>query len=190
MSGHSKWKQIKHKKGVTDKKRSQLFTKLLSAIRIAAKNETNPDFNPRLRTTIEKAKEAHIPQDNIDRILKQGDFKNLEDVIIEAYGPAGSALIIEAITDNKNRTVREIRNILNENGAKFASPHSVRWIFETPTAYGTDLPAGKVGWQPKFKQSLSDKDRDDLRGLIEVIEDHDDVQKITTNGSTSSPQNT
>ncbi len=174
MSGHSKWKQIKHKKEATDKKRSQLFAKLLRAIRVAAKEDINPEFNPRLRTTIEKAKEAHVPQENIERALKQSDNKNLEEVIIEAYGPAGSALIIEAITDNRNRTVREVRNILSVSGAKFAEPGGVRWVFNVPTSYGTD-------WQPKFRQSLNDKDKYRLQELVEVLENHDDVQKVTTN---------
>jgi len=173
MAGHSKWKQIKHKKEVTDKKRSQVFAKMLSAIRIAGKGESNPDFNPRLRAAIEKAKEAQVPQENIERALKQNDSKNLEELIIEAYGPAGSAMIIEAVTDNRNRTISEIKNILNEVGAKFAEQGSVKWSF--------DAPSGDLPWQPKFKQELGEEDKVKLSKIVEELEEHQDVQKITTN---------
>lgn len=174
MSGHSKWKQIKHKKEATDKKRGRVFSKLLRAIRVAAKDEPNPDFNPRLRTAVEKAKEAQVPQDNILRALKQSDNKNLEEIIMEAYGPSGSAIIIEAVTDNRNRTTNEVKNILSDLDAKFAEPGSVRWVFAPPTPEN-------MSWQPKFKQKLNNKDGQKLKELIEALEEHDDVQKIYTN---------
>src|SRR3989344_3166194 len=122
MSGHSKWSQIKHKKGEADQKRGVAFSKLLNAISVAAKSEPNPDFNPRLRTAIEKAKEANVPKDNIERAInkaKEGDA--LEEILIEAYGPEGVAVIIEAITDNSNRTISEIKNILAKHEAKIAN---------------------------------------------------------------------
>ncbi|MEK9186468.1 MAG: YebC/PmpR family DNA-binding transcriptional regulator, partial [Patescibacteria group bacterium] len=98
MSGHNKWSQIQHKKGVVDKKRGATFSKLLNAVSIAARSGPNPDFNPRLRSVIEKAKENKVPQENIERaISKASENKNLEELTIEAYGPEGSALIIEAI---------------------------------------------------------------------------------------------
>lgn len=172
MSGHSKWKQIKHKKEITDKKRSQNFSKLLKAIRVAAKGESNPEFS-RLRSTIDKAKEFHVPQDNIERALEQSEEKNLEEVVVEAYGPGGSALIIEAVTDNTNRTINEIKNILKIMGAKFADPGSVRWSFEPPT--------NETSWRAKFKQELNDTDLEKLAQLVEALEEHDDVQKIFTN---------
>src|SRR3989344_9395701 len=104
MSGHNKWSQIKNQKGAADKKRGQLFSKLLKAISIAAKTEANPQFNPRLRSVMEKAKEFNVPQDNIERaVSKASETKNLEDITVEAYGPEGAALIIEGITDNTNR---------------------------------------------------------------------------------------
>jgi len=174
MSGHNKWKQIKHKKEAVDKKRGQLFVKLLNAVRIAAKDEPNSDFNPRLRTVIEKAKKAHVPQENIERALKQSDNKNLEEVVVEAYGPAGSAIIIEAITDNTSRTINEIKNILSDYGAKFAEQGSVRWAFLPPSNIDTL-------WQPKFKQELSLKDQQKFNELIEALEEQNDVQKISTN---------
>src|SRR3990167_1562402 len=105
MSGHNKWSQIQHKKGRADKERSAVFTKLLAAISIAAKSEPKPDFNPRLRAVIEKAKENNVPQENIERAInKASEEKSLEEVIIEAYGPEGTQIIIEGITDNTNRT--------------------------------------------------------------------------------------
>lgn len=173
MSGHNKWKQIKHKKGITDKKRSQNFSKLLKAIRVAAKNDSNPEFNPRLRSVIDKAKEFQVPQDSIERAIEQSGEKDLEEVVIEAYGPGGSALIVEAVTDNTNRTINEIKNILKNMGAKFAEPGSVRWSFESPTS--------ETGWTPKFKQELNELDLEKLTQLVETLEEHDDVQKISTN---------
>lgn len=173
MSGHSKWKQIKHKKEITDKKRSQNFSKLLKAIKVAAKGNPNPDFNPRLRSAIDKAKEFQVPQNNIERAVEQSGEKDLEEVTIEAYGPSGSALIIEAVTDNSNRTINEIKNILKNMGAKFAEPGSVRWSFEPP--------AGETGWTPKFKQELNEVDSEKLFELVEALEEHDDVQEIFTN---------
>src|SRR3989344_1522407 len=105
MSGHSKWHQIKHKKGAADQKRGVAFSKLLNAISVAAKTESNPDFNPRLRSAVEKARESNVPKDNIERAInKAKESSGLEEVLIEAYGPEGVAVIIEAITDNKNRT--------------------------------------------------------------------------------------
>jgi len=89
MSGHSKWAQIKHKKGITDKKRGQLFSKLLKAIRAAARTEPNPDFNPRLRTAIETAKAASVPMDNIRRAIEGVESKNMEELTVEGYGPGG-----------------------------------------------------------------------------------------------------
>ncbi len=108
MSGHSHWAGIKHKKEITDQKRGKVFSKLLAAISAAAKSEPNPDFNPRLRTAIAKAKEVAVPQDNIERAVKRASEAgaNLEELIFEAYGPGGIALIIEAIADNKNRVVQ------------------------------------------------------------------------------------
>ena len=172
MSGHNKWSQIKNQKGVADKKRGQLFSKLLKAISAAAKTESNPDFNPRLRSAMEKAKENNVPQENIEReISKASEEKNLEDLTVEAYGPEGAALIIEAITDNRNRTISEIKHILSENGAKIANPGTVLWAFEKKDGE----------WKPKFPQQISDKNKKKLSDLIAALEEHDDVQNITAN---------
>ena len=130
MSGHNKWSQIKHQKSASDKKKSVVFSKVLNAITIAARDEANPQFNPRLRTLIEKAKENNIPQDNIERAIKKTkESDNLKEITVEAYGPGGSALIIDAITDNSNRTINELKFLLNENEAKMAEQGSVRWAF-------------------------------------------------------------
>src|SRR3990172_4352957 len=137
MSGHSKWSQIKHQKGIADKKKAVVFSKLLKAISVAAKSEPNPDFNPRLRTAIETAKQNNVPNDNIERaISKASEQKNLEEITVEAYGPESVALIVEAVTDNRNRTIQEIKNILNENGGKMGEMGSVRWAFEQPVHGG------------------------------------------------------
>lgn len=174
MSGHNKWSQIKNQKGATDKKRGQLFSKLLKAISIAAKTEPNPQFNPRLRSAIETAEKNNVPKENILRAAsKASDEKNLEDLIIEAYGPSGSQIIIEAISDSRNRTISEIKNILNENNGKIANPGSVLWAFDSPEE-------GRA-WKPKFPQSVSEEEKDKLKNLIESLEEHDDVQKVITN---------
>ncbi|MDD5547915.1 MAG: YebC/PmpR family DNA-binding transcriptional regulator [Candidatus Pacebacteria bacterium] len=170
MSGHNKWSQIKNKKGVADLKRGKIFSKLLRAISIAAKSEANPEFNPRLRSAIDTAKQNQVPLDNIERAInKASEEKNLEDVVIEAYGPEGSALIIEAITDNTNRTINEIKSILSDNGAKMATQGSVMWAFEQ-SANGERT--------AKFPKNVSDESKEKIAKLISAIEEHDDVQKI------------
>ncbi len=172
MSGHNKWSQIKNQKGTTDKKRGQLFSKLLKAISIAAKTETNPQFNPRLRSAIEKAKENNVPQDNIERAInKASEEKNLGDIIVEAYGPEGSAIIIEGITDNTNRSISEIKHILTKQGGKIANPRSVLWSFEKKSG----------DWQAKFPQTISEPAKEKLNQLIEALEEREDVQRIITN---------
>lgn len=174
MSGHNKWSQIKNQKGVADKKRGQLFSKLLKAISIAAKTEANPQFNPRLRSAIEKAKESNVPQDNIERaVSKASEEKDLEDVVVEAYGPEGVALIIEAITDNTNRTISELKHLLTENNAKIANPGSVLWSFEKSVA----------GWKAKFPQAISETAKQQVAALVDALEEHDDVQNVITNSS-------
>ena len=135
MSGHSKWASIKHKKGAADAKRGQLFTKLIKEITAAAKTGGgNPDGNPRLRLTIAKAKEANMPKDNIEKAIKRGTGEIpgiiYEDVLYEGYGPGGVAIIVEALTDNKNRTSAEIRNIFSKTGGNMAGAGSVAWIFQ------------------------------------------------------------
>lgn len=135
MSGHSKWSTIKHKKGAADAKRGKIFTKLIKEITVAARlGGGDPNSNPRLRTAIAGAKEQNMPQDNINRAIKKGtgelEGSSYEEVTYEGYGPGGVAILIEAMTDNRNRTVGEIRAILSKNGGNMGENGCVSWIFE------------------------------------------------------------
>ncbi len=135
MAGHSKWAQIKHQKAKNDAKRGQIFTKLIREITIAARlGGGDPDLNPRLRLAIEKAKEHNMPKDNIEKAIKKGTGElegvNYIEVTFEGYGPGGVALLIEAVTDNKNRTTGEIRHIFSKYGGNLGNPGSVAWQFE------------------------------------------------------------
>ena len=135
MSGHSKWHSIKHKKAATDAKRGKLFTKAIKEITVAARRGGGkPDVNPQLRLAIQKAKQANMPADNIDRAIKKGTGElegvTYEEIVYEGYGPGGVAIYIEALTDNKNRTTSEVRNIFSKNGGNMAGSGSVSWMFE------------------------------------------------------------
>lgn len=182
MSGHNKWSQIKDRKEAQDKKRGAVFSKLLAAIAVAAKQNPKPDANPRLRSAIEKAKENKVPLENIERAInKASEGKDLQEVLIEAYGPEGVGILIEAITDNSNRTISEIRHLLDENGAKMATQGSVLWSFEQ-TADERGLDADSRGrWKAKFPQPISPEGKQKLQELVKLIEEHDDIQKVTTN---------
>ncbi len=176
MSGHSHWAGIKRKKEISDHKRGQVFSKLLNAISIAARDESSLDFNPRLRTAVDKAKENYVPQENIERAIKRAsEDKNLEELIIEAYGPEGAAILIEAITDSKNRTINEIKNVLDKNEAKIAEPGSVRWAFEQ-----LKIKSG-FGWQEKFKQPISDEAQKKIQKLVDELLEQNEVQDVYTN---------
>ncbi|UCD14962.1 MAG: YebC/PmpR family DNA-binding transcriptional regulator [Candidatus Omnitrophota bacterium] len=134
MSGHSKWASIKHKKGAADAKRGRLFTKLIREITVAAREGGgNPDINAMLRTAIGRAKNANMPQDNIEKAIKKGTGElpgvSYESCIFEGYGPGGVAIMVEALTDNKNRASAEIRNIFSKKGGNMAGSGSVGWLF-------------------------------------------------------------
>jgi len=135
MSGHSKWHTIKHKKAAADSKRGKVFTKLIKEITVAARQGGGrSDANPSLRLAREKAKEANMPADNIERAIKKGtgelEGATYEKIMYEGYGPSGVALYIEALSDNKNRTTAEIRNIFTKHGGNMAGAGSVAWMFE------------------------------------------------------------
>lgn len=135
MSGHSHFSTIKHKKEITDQKRSKIFSKLAQQILVTTREKgSDPDTNSGLRLAIEKAKQSNMPKDNIERAIKKGsgelEGEKLEEVFYEAYGPGGIAIIIQGITDNKNRTLAEIKQILNQNQGKLAGAGSVKWMFE------------------------------------------------------------
>ena len=134
MSGHSKWASIKHKKGAADAKKGALYTKIIKEITMAARSGGgNPDMNPALRTAMAKAKEANMPSDNVKNAVKRGTGELpgivYETINYEAYGPAGVAIMVEALTDNKNRTTAELRNILSKKGGNMAGAGSVAWMF-------------------------------------------------------------
>jgi len=135
MAGHSKWKQIKHYKAATDAKRGALFTKLIREITVAAKHGGgDPDGNPRLRTAIEAARASSMPKDNIERAIKKGTGElegvQYSEILYEAFDPGGVALMIQAVTDNPNRTVAEVRHQLSRAGGNMGATNSVAWMFE------------------------------------------------------------
>jgi YebC/PmpR family DNA-binding regulatory protein len=134
MSGHSKWHTIKHKKGAADAKRGKVFTRLIKELTVAARNGGgDPDMNPRLRTIIAEAKANNMPRENIERAIRRGTGEepgvSYEEITYEGYGPAGVALMIQTLTDNKNRTVGEIRHLLGKYNGNLAAENSVAWMF-------------------------------------------------------------
>lgn len=151
MSGHSKWATIKHKKATQDAKRGRLFTKLIREITVAAREGGgNPETNPRLRTAIDRARSVNMPSDNIEKAIKRGTGElpgvNYEACIFEGYGPKGVAIIVEALTDNKNRTAAEIRNIFSKKGGNLGGSGNVSWMF------------AKKGYILVEKQEVSEED--------------------------------
>ena len=134
MSGHSKWSNIQHRKGRQDKKRGKLFSKLIREVTVAAKYGADPSANPRLRAAIDKAKSQSMPKENIDRAISRGSGEeegfNFEEVTYEGYGPGGAAILIECMTDNRNRTVAEVRHALSKFGGNLGSDGSVSYLFE------------------------------------------------------------
>lgn len=133
MSGHSKWAQIKRQKGAADQKRASLFTKLSKTITVAARQGGDPSMNFKLRLAVDRAREASMPKENIDRARQRGTGElggqTIEEVIYEAYGPAGVAIYITALTDNKNRTIADIRHVVSQHGGKIGSSNSVAHLF-------------------------------------------------------------
>jgi YebC/PmpR family DNA-binding regulatory protein len=136
MSGHSKWAQIRRSKGVNDARRGQLFTRLGREIVVAVREggSGDPNANARLRLAVQRARDANMPMDNIERTIKRtlgsGEGSNLEDITYEGYGPGGTALIVQTLTENRNRTVAEVRNAFNRNGGNMGENGCVDWLFE------------------------------------------------------------
>ena len=135
MSGHSKWSSIKHKKAATDAKRGKIFTKLIKEITVAARmGGGDIETNPRLRTAVQAAKAENMPKDNIERAIKKGTGElegvNYEEISYEGYGPGGAAVLVESLTDNKNRTVADIRSIFGKNGGNLGENGCVAWMFD------------------------------------------------------------
>ena len=236
MSGHSKWSTIKHKKAATDSKRGKLFGKIIKEITVAARmGGGDQSSNPRLRAAVASAKSANMPGDNMDRAIKKGTGElpgvSYEEIIYEGYGPGGVALIIEVVTDNKNRTVAEIRSYLTKYGGSMGETNSVNWMFkqkgilavpsdqiEEPELMEIVLEAGaedlslegdvfeiitakedfeavkkavddknlkttlaELAMIPQSGVSLDEAKAKSMLKLMELLEDHDDVQKVHAN---------
>ncbi|HTG87000.1 MAG TPA: YebC/PmpR family DNA-binding transcriptional regulator [Pyrinomonadaceae bacterium] len=236
MSGHSKWHSIKHKKGALDAKRGKLFTKFIKEITVAARTGGgDPDANARLRKAILDAKNGNMPNDTIDRAIRRGTGEeegvNYEEITYEGYGPGGVALLIQSMTDNRNRTVAEIRHLFSKNGGNLGESGSVGWMFEkkgyivvdkaaksedelfelaieagaddlrddegtfeiltSPDAFegvltavkgaGIEPQAAEVEMVPQNYIRLEGADARQMLKLMEALEDHDDVQKVSAN---------
>ena len=133
MAGHSKFKNIMHRKGAQDKKRAKIFGRLIKELTVAARSSTDPDSNPRLRTALSAARAANMPKDNIERVLKRaegGEGENYDEIRYEGYGPGGTALIVDAMTDNRNRTASEVRAAFNKFGGSLGETGSVSFMFD------------------------------------------------------------
>lgn len=236
MSGHSKWSTIKHKKGAADAKRGKVFTKIIKEITIAARiGGGDPDANPRLRQAIANAKQVNMPLENVTRGIKKGTGElegvNYEEISYEGYGPGGAAILIDAMTDNKNRTIGELRSVMGKNGGNIGENGCVGWIFEQKGMIVIDatdrdedelmelaLEAGADDLEKKddqfeiktavenfeaVRKAIEDKgiemefaeltripsntiEVDEKTGrqllrLMDLLEDHDDVQKVYSN---------
>ena len=238
MAGHSKWANIKHRKGAQDAKRGKVFTKIIKEITVASRlNGGDLDSNPRLRAAVSNARSNNMPRDNIVRAIKKGTGElegvNYEEMTYEGYGPFGVAIYMEVITDNKNRTVSELRHLLNKNGGSLAEPGSVSWMFkrtgmiiftssklnedkllndilesgaddfditqnvayvstekselmtvkENLETLGYDIKSSEYVMVPNSLQNVGAKDIDKVLGLMETIDNHDDICQVFSNFS-------
>ena len=236
MSGHSKWSTIKHKKGATDAKRGKIFTKVIKEITVAARiGGGDVDGNPRLRLAVQKAKEVNMPQENVTRAIKKGTGElegvQYQEISYEGYGPGGVAIFMEVMTDNKNRTISELRAVLDKNGGNMGENGCVAWIFEKKgtitimtsekneeellelaiDAGGDDLQTVDDHYEittsietfesvrkaiensgikaqsaeltriPQNMVNVEEKNCKSLLRLMDMLEDHDDIQKVYSN---------
>jgi YebC/PmpR family DNA-binding regulatory protein len=236
MSGHSKWSSIKHKKGAADAKRGKLFTKLARAITVAARDGgPDPDANAPLATAIQKARDASMPKDNIQRAIDRGggigtDAAAIESILFEGYGPGGAAVLVEALTDNRNRASADVRHAFTKHHGSLGEPGSVAWIFEKRgvivvdgqrygeddliaaidagaedvrddgeqlrvlcepadlgavrkalEASGVEVESADVTMEPKSTVEVKGNEAKSLLGLIEDLEDDDDVNEVHAN---------
>ena len=174
MSGHNKWSKIKRQKKKTDGQKSKIFGKMVKMITVEAKKANGNLKSPGLQNAIERAKAVNVPNDNIERAIKKSTEggADMESITYEAYGPGGCGIIIEALTDNRNKAVAEIKHILSEQGFSIAGIGSVTWAFErTPT----------MEWNPTTTIPLSDEDGAKLGELVDSLEECDEVQDVYTN---------
>lgn len=176
MAGHNKWSKIKHKKAATDAQKSKIFSKLVKLIQVEAKRCNGDMTDPGLLAVIEKAKKSNMPKDNIERAVKKAsgsDAAALEAMTYEAYGPGGVALMIDVLSDNRNRAAAEVKHILSKQGLELANPGSASWAFNRE---GTE-------WIPTTTTEVSDSDEEKLSKVIEALEENDDVQEVFTNAA-------
>jgi len=183
MSGHSHWHSIKYQKQAADAKRGNVFSKLSRQISVTAREKGgDSNTNPSLRTAIEKAKGLNMPKENVDRAIKKGtgelEGTMLENVVFEAYGPGGVAIIVEGITDNRNRALGEIKQILNQNNGKLVAEGGVQWMFERKVK--KEEP-GSLEWVPKQGIEISGKDKEACQKLFEALDENEAVQEIYSN---------
>ncbi|MDO8518192.1 MAG: YebC/PmpR family DNA-binding transcriptional regulator [bacterium] len=180
MSGHNKWSKIKHKKAATDAQKSRMFSKLVRYITVEAKKARGDRNSPGLRMAVEKARGENMPADNIERAIEKASTAagELEAVVYEAYGPGGVALVIDGYTDNRNRTVQEIKFILSKNNSTLAAQGAAMWAF---TKGSPDNPAGEQGLVATTTVDLQDADLEKLAKLVEELEEQDDVNNVYTN---------
>ena len=171
MSGHSKWSTIKRAKGAADVKRGKLFSKLAREISAAARKGTpDPDLNPTLRTAVEKARSYNMPKDNIERAIgAAASAPSLEEAVYEGYGPAGIAFMVKVLTDNRNRTLSEIRRVFDNHGGKIGDAGSAAYIFTDPD-------------NPSFTIPVADpKEAQKVLALANELDEHDDVSEVFSN---------
>lgn len=176
MAGHNKWAQIKHKKAITDAKKSKIFSKLVKFIAVETRLSGGKD-SPGLRAAIEKARQVNMPASNIERAVKKASDpeSQMEAITYEACGPKGVGLIIETLTDNRNRTAQEIKHILSENGISLGGIGSVAWAFKKEIS-----PEGLI-YVPTTTVPLLETDLLLLEKLVDDLEENDDVQEVYTN---------
>lgn len=192
MSGHSKWSSIKHKKGAADAKRGKIFTKLIKEITVAARmgGSGDVDANPRLRTAVQAAKAENMPKNNIERAIKKGtgdlEGVNYEEILYEGYGPGGAAVLVESLTDNKNRAVADIRYIFNKNGGNLGENGCVAWMFSKKGYIVSEKAAAD---EEQIMEIAIDAGAEDVRednGNFEIITEPEDFEAVKTaldNGS-------
>lgn len=174
MSGHSKWSTIKRAKGASDAKRAQIFGKLSRQISNQVKIAGGDINSPSVKAVIDKARKENMPKDTIERaISKATEQKELESITYEAYGPGGVGIIIEALTDNRNKAAQEVRHVLSKNGCSLAGVGSVVWAFSKENNE----------WTPTTTVDLSDEDAEKLSSLVDALEDNDEVQEVVTNAA-------
>ena len=174
MSGHNKWSKVKNKKAVTDAKKGKIYTKMAKIISVEVKKAGGDINSPGVKAAVARAREYDVPNDNIERALKKGADKNtaeMESIMYEAYGPGGVAIMIEVLTDNRNKAASEVKHILTDNGSALAAPGSASWAFTK----------GPEGYVPNMTVPLSPEDSTKLDEIIETLEDNDEVQEIYTN---------